>query len=176
MGEVEERIRETRQACRHFAMLYFQFCRTLVEEFGEEVAFRIAQKSIFNLSLDRTDRIRDYALEEGIATGVEEFRQVNDLPYAAWKCWEPAMGGMRCPYAQQWVTYYDAFPWFRRFASMYCDVIDTTNIENFTRTHSHRITSNLLWGDPACDREYFESEEVKGGKFTYGSRPAEDVL
>jgi hypothetical protein len=50
---------------------------------------------------------------------------------------------------------------------MYCDVIDTTNIENFTRTTSHRITKNLLWGDDECSREYFESEPVKQGKFTY---------
>ena len=77
------------------------------------------------------------------------------------------MGGLRCPYAQQWVGYYEAYPWFRRFASLYCDVIDTTNIENFSRTLSHRITANLLWGDPSCEREYFPSDAVAQGHFTY---------
>jgi hypothetical protein len=75
---------------------------------------------------------------------------------------------MRCPYAETWTGYFRDYPWFRRFASLYCDVIDTTNIENFTRTTSHRITKNLLWGDASCEREYFESEKVKRGIFTYG--------
>jgi hypothetical protein len=95
---------------------------------------------------------------------------VNDLPFIAWSAWDPSMGGVRCPYAEAWLGYFEEYPWFKRFASLYCDVIDTTNIENFSRTTSHRITKNLLWGDASCEREYFESEDVKSGKFTYGSR------
>jgi hypothetical protein len=166
-------LREVRKACRHFAMLYFNFCRTLVETLGEDTAFALAKRAIFNLSLDRTDRIRKRALDEGLDTTLENFAAVNDLPFTAWKDWEPGMDEVRCPYAQAWIGYYDEHPWFKRFASMYCDVIDTTNIENFSRRMSHRITSNLLWGDPSCEREYFESEEVRLGGFTYGKRDAD---
>lgn len=163
-------IRDTRLAARHFGMLYFRFCKIMVETLGEEAAFPLVQKTVFELSLDRTDRIRAKALSQGLEPTLDNFQQVNDLPYAAWKKWTPDMGGVRCPYAEIWLGYYEEYPWFKRFASLYCDVIDTTNIENFSRTTSHRITRNLLWGDSDCDREYFESEKVKQGLFTYGKK------
>ncbi|MDR1972274.1 MAG: L-2-amino-thiazoline-4-carboxylic acid hydrolase [Treponema sp.] len=169
-GEKVTAIQEVRLACRQFAMLYFQFCKTLVEAFGEEGALPLAQKTIFRLSLDRTDRIRQKAEEAGLAPTVDNFARLNDLPFAAWQEWTPEMGGLRCPYAETWGQYYEDHPWFKKFASLYCDVIDTTNIENFSRTTSHRITANLIWGDPACEREYFESDAVKNGVFTYGCR------
>jgi hypothetical protein len=161
---------EVRKAARHFAMLYFNFCKTLVETLGEEQAFSLVQKAIFDLSLDRTDRMREKALAKGLELTQANFAAVNDLPTIAWRKWEPSSGEVRCPYAEAWLKYYKQYPWFKRFAPLYCDVIDTTNIENFSRTTSHRITKNLLWGDEDCDREFFESETVKAGKFTYGTR------
>ncbi|MDR3139866.1 MAG: L-2-amino-thiazoline-4-carboxylic acid hydrolase [Treponema sp.] len=161
---------DVRQACRQFAMLYFNLCRTLVEALGEEAAFPLVQKTIFHLALDRTDRSRAKALAQDLVPSLENFPLVNDLPFIAWKEWKPEDGGVRCPYAEAWLGYYEVYPWFKRFASMYCDVIDTTNIENFSRTTSHRITRNLLWGDLSCEREYFESEKIKRGIFTYGER------
>ncbi|MDR1931187.1 MAG: L-2-amino-thiazoline-4-carboxylic acid hydrolase [Spirochaetales bacterium] len=163
-------ITDVRLACRQFAMLYFRFCKTLVETVGEEAALPLAQKTVFELSLDRTDRSRAKALEAGLPPILENFPKVNDLPSVAWDAWKPQMGGVRCPYAETWLEYIRDYPWFGRFASLYCDVIDTTNIENFSRTMSHRITKNLLWGDSCCEREYFESDKVKEGVFTYGQR------
>jgi hypothetical protein len=61
-------------------------------------------------------------------------------------------------------------------ASLYCDVIDTTNIENFSRTTSHRLTQNLLWGDRSCEREYFESDAVQQGTYTYGKRKEKSIV
>jgi hypothetical protein len=161
-------IRELRLACRQFAMLYFHFCKALVETLGEEAALPLVQKAVFTLSLDRTGRTRAKALAQGLEPTWENFSKVNDLPSAAWEGWDPGMGGCRCPYAETWLGYFDTAPWFKPFASLYCDVIDTTNIENFSRTTSHRLTRSLLWGDPVCEREYFESEAVKRGVFTYG--------
>ena len=160
-------IKDLRLACRQFAMLYFNFCKSLKDELGDEKAFPLVQKTIFNQSLDRTNRARKRAEEQGLETNLENFPKVNDLPSDAWTHWEPEMGGVRCPYAEVWLEYYSEHPWFKRYASLYCDVIDTTNIENFTRTLSHKITKNLLWGDATCEREYFESEAVKKGCFTY---------
>ncbi|MCL2497537.1 MAG: nitroreductase family protein [Symbiobacteriaceae bacterium] len=165
---------EVRRAARHFAMLYFNFCHTLVQTYGEDVAFPLVQKAVFNLSLERTDLNRARALAAGASLDLEAFTTFNDLPTIGWSAWDESMGGMRCPYAEQWVTYYPDHPWFAKFASLYCDVIDTTNIENFSGTLSHRITKNLLWGDTACDREYFLSEEVQQGNFTYGTRDQAD--
>ena len=161
---------EVRKAARHFAMLYFNFCHTLVQIYGEETAFPMVQKTVFNLSLERTDRNRARALQAGADLDLESFNAFNDLPTVGWSAWDESMGGVRCPYAQQWVTYYEEHPWFKRFASLYCDVIDTTNIEVFSGCLSHRITKNLLWGDDECDREYFESEQVKQGVLSYGVR------
>jgi hypothetical protein len=155
---------DVRLACRQFAMLYFRFCKTLVE------ALPLVQKTLFELSLDRTDRTREKAPSVALPPTLENFPRVNDLPSVAWEAWKPETGEVRCPYAQAWLGYFRDYPWFRRFASLYCDVIDTTSIENFSRTTSHRITKNLLWGDDSCEREYFESDAVKKGIFTYGTR------
>ena len=164
-----ENVKEVRKACYQFALLYFHFCKTIVDTLGEEIAFTVVQKTIFELSIDRSNKMRAQAEASGLEPVFENFRKVTDLARSGWDGWQPSMGGVRCPYAEVWLTYYDGYPWFKRFAPLFCDVIDTTNIENFTKTTSHRLTKNLLWGDSECVREYFESDQVKQGKFTYGS-------
>lgn len=168
--DIQDKVFEVRRACKQFAMQYFHMCKNLVEALGEEEALPVVQKTVFELSLDRSDRMRAKALENKLEPTLENFRKVSDLAFIGWSGWEPSMGGVKCPYAEVWLGYYDQYPWFKRFASLYCDVIDTTNIENFTRTTSHRITKNLLWGDNECTREYFESADVAAGNFTYGRR------
>ncbi|MDR3280990.1 MAG: L-2-amino-thiazoline-4-carboxylic acid hydrolase [Synergistaceae bacterium] len=174
MSEIDSERRETveqiRMACRQFARMYFNFCKTLVEQMGIEAATPLIQRAIFNLSLDRTDRMRSRAAAAGLECTFENFGGLNDLPAIGWYDWTPEMGGVRCPYAEVWLEYFETNPWFKPLASLYCDVIDTTNIENFTQSLSHRITHNLLWGDSSCEREYFPSEEVAGGALTYGAR------
>jgi hypothetical protein len=171
MGEEKKaEVADVRAACRQFAMLYFHFCKVLVEALGEEKALPLVQQAIFELSLDRTDGTRSRASAQGLEFNLENFGKVNDLPSVAWDEWDPASGEVRCPYAQQWLSYYETYPWFKKMASLYCDVIDTTNIENFSRTTSHRLIKNLLWGDTECVREYFESDAVKQGNLSYGKR------
>ena len=160
-------IKELRLVSKQFAMLYFHFCKSLRDALGEEEAFPLVRKTIFELSLDRSDGARERAKALGLETTLENFPKVNDLPKAGWTGWKPDMGGVLCPYAEVWLGYYKENPWFKRFASLYCDVIDTTNIENFTRTLSHKVTKNLLWGDDSCEHDYFESDAVKKGNFTY---------
>lgn len=160
----EQAILEVRKECRQFAMQYYHFCATLVESLGEEAAITLAQKAVFSLSRDRSLLLREKAETMGLALTPESFLSVNDLPMCAWT---NEYGGMVCPYAETWLTYIGDSPWFARFASLYCDVIDTTNIEVFSGELSHRITKNLLWGDDCCDREYFPSDAVKNGRLTY---------
>ncbi|MCL2548912.1 MAG: hypothetical protein FWE76_07110, partial [Symbiobacteriaceae bacterium] len=101
---------QVRRAARHFAMLYFNLCRVLVEKCGEETALPVIQKVIFKLSLDRTDRNRCRALQAGASLDLESFNSFNDLPTIGWSAWEESMGGVRCPYAEQWLTYYEKYP------------------------------------------------------------------
>ena len=161
-------LKDLRLISRQFALLYFHFCKSLKDALGDEAAFPVVQKTVFNLSIDRTNRTRKKAIEQGLETNVDNFPKVNDLPSIAWSLWEPEMGGVRCPYAEVWLDYFPENQWFKRYASLYCDVIDTTNIENFTRSFSHKILKNLVWGDSSCEREYFESDDVKNGNFTFG--------
>ena len=163
-------LNDLRLACRQFGMVYFHFCKCLRDALGEEKALPLVQQTIFEFSLDRTDGARERAAAQGLETTLENFPKVNDLASAGWTHWRPEMGGYECPYAEVWLGYFPANPWFKSFASLFCDVIDTTNIENFSRTLSHKITKNVLWGDAACEREYFESDAVKKGAFTYGKR------
>jgi hypothetical protein len=166
---VPAQVKEVRKACYQFALQYFYFSKSLVDALGVEKALPVVRSTIFNLSIDRSNRMREKAKELGLETTLENFGKVSDLARSGWDGWTPELGGVKCPYAEIWVTYFDEHPWFKQFASLYCDVIDTTNIENFTRTTSHRITKNLLWGDDECTREYFESEQVKQGIFTYAN-------
>jgi hypothetical protein len=163
-------VNESRKACYQFAMQYFHFCKSLVDILGEEKALPVVQQTVFELSLDRTDKMRARAVEQGLEPTLANFRKVSDLARSAWDGWTPSLGGVKCPYAEVWMKYFDEYTWFKRFSAHFCDVIDTTNIENFTRTTSHRITKNLLWGDEDCEREYFESDKVKQGEYTYGVR------
>lgn len=163
--ECDQTVAEVRKACRQFAMLYFHFSKVLVEEFGPDKAKELINKAIFELALDRTDQIRVRAKEQGLEFSPENFKRLSDLPFSGWVI---ELGRNHCPYAETWTKYYEQYPWFRELAPFYCDVIDTTNIENFTRKLSHKITGNVLNGDATCERIYFPSEDVKGGKFTYG--------
>lgn len=162
----EDAIREVRKGSRQFALLYFHFCKTLVEELGEEKATPLIQKAIFELGIDRSEQLRERANEQGLEPTKENFMAVTDLPFIGWV---KALGKNHCPYAETWVKYYDAYPWFQKLAPLYCDVIDTTNIENFTHQLSHRITQNVLTGGESCERVYYPDENVAAGGFTYGS-------
>lgn len=164
---VHEAVQEVRKACRQFAMLYFHFSKVLIEELGEEKAKPLIQKAVFELALDRSEQLREKAQEAGLAYTMENFIRISDLPLIGWV---KELGRNHCPYAETWMKYFDEYPWFSSIAPLYCDVIDTTNAENFTRCQSHRITENVLTGGNSCEREYFESLPVAKGVFTYGKQ------
>ena len=169
-GTVEKKLMvdQVRKAARQFAMQYFHFCKTLYERFGHDVAKDIVRQTVFELAVDRSDQIRAKSLAKGkAADSVENFMGDIDLPFQGWI---PEWGEDHCPYAEVWRTYFDEYPWFREFAPFYCDVIDTTTIENYSKRLSHRITNNVILQGSACTREYFESESVKKGEYTYGSK------
>lgn len=165
--EYEDAVEQVRKACRQFAMLYFHFAKILVEEFGEEKAAPLIQKAIFELAIDRSGQLRDKAEQSNLDFTMETFMKITDLPTIGWV---KELGKDHCPYAQTWVKYYDEFPWFRKLAPLYCDVIDTTNAENFTQCLSHKITKNVLTGGETCEREYFPSKPVSEGVLTYGKK------
>ncbi|MBO5198496.1 MAG: hypothetical protein J6B85_08270 [Lachnospiraceae bacterium] len=164
----EQMIEEVRKGCIQFARLYFHFVKVLYDTYGHDRAKELVRQAIFELALDRSDALREKALKAGLkAESRADFNQVTDLPTCGWV---KERGKNHCPYAECWRSYFEEYPWFQEFALYYCDVIDTTNIENFSRCLSHRITQNVLQEGESCERIYFESEEVKAGKFTYGSR------
>ena len=166
--ERRQMVYEIRKAARQFAMLYFHFCKTLYDTFGLERTKELVRQTIFELAVDRSDEMRAKARAEGVCFDtVKDFRSVTDLP----KCgWVPEWGADHCPYGQVWREYAKEYPWFLELAPYYCDVIDTTTIENFSRHLSHRLVQNVIISGESCEREYFESEKVREGAFTYGSK------
>ena len=159
---------QIRLAARQFAMLYFHFVKVLYDSFGAEKAKELVRQTVFDQAVDRSDQMRKKAKEWDLPTeSLESFRLVSDLPRCGWI---PEWGEDHCPYAEVWREYVKEYPWFREFATFYCDVIDTTTVENFTRTLSHRITANVINGGDRCTREYFEKDEVKEGRYTYGKK------
>lgn len=169
-GQVEraQMVEEIRKAARQFGMLYFHFCKTLYELLGMEKTKELVRQTVFELAVDRSNQLREKAQSQGKGTDtVEEFMDVIDLPLCGWI---PQWGADHCPYAETWRTYFEEYPWFRELAPYYCDVIDTTTIENFTRSLSHKINQNVILEGESCERVYFESEDVKKGKYTYGRK------
>ena len=159
---------QIRKAARQFAMQYFHFCKTLYERYGHDTAKDIVRQTVYELAVDRSDQIRAKSLAAGRkADNVDDFMTDIDLPFQGWI---PEWGEDHCPYAEVWRTYFDQYPWFREFGPFYCDVIDTTTIENYTKCLSHRITQNVILEGDKCTREYFASEAVKEGKYTYGEK------
>lgn len=162
-----EAVLEVRKACRQFAMLYFHFSKVLVETLGEEKAKKIIQQAIFELSVDRSEQLKQRAEELGLPLTMETFQKISDLPKIGW---DKKLGKDHCPYAVEWMRHFQDYPWFKQIAPLYCDVIDTTNAEVFTGCMSHKITENVLKGGETCRRRYFLSEKVKHGEYTYGVR------
>lgn len=166
-GTVDKKLMvdQIRLAARQFAMLYFHFVKVLYETYGAEVAKELVRQTVFEQAVERSDILRKKAIAEGKKTDtVSDFMSVIDLPFCGWI---PQWGEDHCPYAEIWRGYIKEYPWFCEFATFYCDVIDTTTIESFTRHISHRITQNVIIEGQSCEREYFESEAVKNGGFTY---------
>lgn len=161
----KEAVDEVRKACKQFAMLYFNFVKTLVERYGIDAAKEIIQVTLFGLALERSNAMRDRAYELGIDCTVETMKEVTDIPFLGW---DELKGKDHCPYAEQWNKYYADYPWFKEFAPFYCDVIDTTNYENFTRTVTQKITKNVLCENNVCERVFLEKDDLKQGQYTYG--------
>ncbi len=163
----KQEVDQIRRAARQFAMQYFHFSKTLYDEFGKDTAKKLVQQTIFNLASDRANQMRKRAISEGKKTDtVEDFMAVIDLPFDGWI---PEWGEDHCPYAEVWRGYIKDYPWFAEFAPFYCDVIDTTTIETFTHRLSHKITQNVINSGTACLRNYYESNRVEKGEYTYGS-------
>lgn len=169
-GTVDKKVmvEQIRLAARQFAMLYFHFTKVLYETYGVEKAKDLVRQAVFEQALDRSEIMREKAIAEGKGTDtLEDFMDVSDLPFCGWI---PQWGEDHCPYAEIWRRYIGQYPWFQEFATFYCDVIDTTTIENFTKHLSHKITQNVITKGQSCERKYFESEAVKGGRLTYEKR------
>lgn len=168
-GEVsrEREVDQIRKAARQFALLYFHFSKVLYDQFGLEKAKDIIRQVVFEQAVDRAEQLRQQAKALGNGTDtVEDFHKNIDLPFDGWIA---EWGENHCPYGEIWREYSKQYPWFKELAPFYCDVIDTTTIEHFTGHLSHRITQNVILEGTECRREYFESDKVKKGEYTYGT-------
>ncbi len=151
-------IADLRQACFHFADLYFHFAKVLVDALGPARGMALIEAAVRHRAAERGAAMRKSAIASGVPLTVEGWRQVTDIPFLAW---DPALGRLTCPYAAAWLPRFEAEPWFRAVACRYCEVNDAAVTETFTGTTTQRITRNVLAGDATCEREYFP---LKGGR------------
>ena len=164
--ERNDAVREVRNMAFQFADLYFTFVAELRERFGEEQALEIATRVLFRRAAERALDMVRRAEAEGIERVPENIIKMTDVPFLGW---DASFGRDTCPYGAAWNRRITETPWFRRFACLYCDVTDTTIAEIFTGSCSHKLYHNVVLGDDACEREYFPSEMVKSGTYTYGT-------
>ena len=157
---------EVRNMAFQFSDLYFTFVTEQRERLGEEETVQIATHVIFRRAAERALDMVRRAKEQGVARVPENIIKMTDVPFLGW---DESLGRDTCPYGAAWNRRIAENPWFRRFACLYCDVTDTTIAEIFTGCCSHKLYRNVVLGDETCEREYFPSDEVKTGKYTYGT-------
>ncbi|NPV53225.1 MAG: hypothetical protein HPY71_06855 [Firmicutes bacterium] len=145
-------VSEIRQACFHFADLYFHFSRVLIDELGYEKGRALIEKAVRNRAVERGERLRKRAIEQNLPLTLETWAKITDIPFRGW---DKSLGRMCCPYATAWLPRFEENPWFREIAELYCNVNDPQVTETFTGNTSQRITRNVLRGDETCEREYF---------------------
>ena len=161
----EYAVEQVRCMASQFADLYFMFVKELRERFGDDTATEIATRVLFLRAQERANEMIVRAEASGTARIWENIGSMTDVPFLGW-C--PERGRDHCPYGEAWNKRIKENPWFRPYASLYCDVTDTTIGEIFTADHSHKLYKNVVLGDDSCEREYFPDENVKSGKLTYG--------
>lgn len=155
---------EVRMMAIQFADLYFTFVDELRSEFGEEHALKIAQRVLYRRACERAEKMIKRAAELNLPRTPENITKTSDVPYLGW---DLSLGVDHCPYGMAWNRHIKEHEWFRKFARLYCDVVDTTIAEVFTGNCSHELYENVVLGDCRCARRYFPDEEVICGKRTY---------
>jgi len=166
----DKAISEVRLACSQFADLYYFFVKILREELGPETAKELCRKALFARAFERGMAMRAKAAAQGIKGTPENINSFKDIPYLGWV---KAYGKHHCPYGESWLQRIEAEPWFREFASFYCDVNDTTVGEVFLQDHSHKILKNVVNGDATCARSYYPDPKVADGEYTYADRASD---
>ena len=164
--ELSAEAKASRALAIQLADLYFEFVKELRDEFGDEVTKKLVTKVLFNRAYERAQGSIKRAEERNLPRTWENINVVTDVPLAGWVS---ALGKNHCPYGMAWNKRIEENPWFREYASLYCDVTDTTIGEVFTGDHTHKLYENVVLGDEHCLRTYTESDDVKNGIFTYGN-------
>ena len=159
-------VSEVRNMAFQFSDLYFTFVSELRERLGDEEAEKITTRVIFRRAAERAFDMIRRAEAGGIARVPENIIKMTDVPFLGW---DASFGRDTCPYGAAWNRRIAENPWFQRYACLYCDVTDTTIAEIFTGCYSHKLYHNVVLGDETCERDYYLSEDVKNGKYTYGA-------
>ncbi len=94
--------------------------------------------------------MRERAHENGDELIADNIISTTDVPFLGWV---PEFEELHCPYGASWLLRFEENPWFKKFASLYCDVTDTTVAEVFTGDTSHKITKTF-YGEIKVVKEY----------------------
>lgn len=162
-------ISQVRDMAFSFGELYFAFVSEMYYELGDEKTMEIVSSLLFKRAKERAVIMIRKAEELNMERIPENINKLSDVPRLGW---DETLGCDHCPYGLIWRNRIKHAPWFEKYASQYCEITDTTIAEVFTGCYSHKITKNVVWGNDSCEREYFVSDSVKNGIYTY-SKPVE---
>jgi nitroreductase len=173
------------RALRRGALIYHYFCRTLVEELGEEKGKELIRKAVDAYGERIGQDAKNKAEERGLALVPDNFQ--SDLPDEAWKTEEVIVDGeerMRihyCPLASEWLEWGDP-----EIARLYC-YVDQAKMKGFNPAFEYIHVKNLLDGDPYCElvirekrgRTLEEDSEPDAGdsvNWVFGKYTRDDLL
>lgn len=142
----DECVKDVRQACYHFANLYYHFAKVIIDELGKEKGRELIKRAVKNFAVERGLKVRKKAIEMGLQLSPQNLRKVTDIPLIAWDSPE----GFYCPYGDVWKQKGDIG---REVGFIYCEVNDTTLFETYCPEWKQiKFTKHVLWGDGHCDR------------------------
>lgn len=156
---------QVREMAFSFGELYFSFVSEMYDEFGDEKTTEMVTRILFKRAKERALIMIEKAEQLKMERIPENINKLSDVPRLGW---DESLGCDHCPYGLIWRNRISNAIWFEKYARLYCDVTDTTIAEVFTGCYSHKITKNVVSKDDSCEREYFISEKVKNGIYTYG--------
>jgi hypothetical protein len=153
----EECTAEVRLIARRTALLFSAFAETLLDEFGEEMAYRLISKAIWGYGQSCGSAVLAEVERLGLPVSQENFDKARDLPHLGWEgdSLTTAEGEVHpivtfCPLAE---TFMSLGPRAQRYGRLYCNV-DQAKQQAYNPAVECVHVRNVLDGDPFCEFQY----------------------
>ncbi len=143
--------RETTRMADLFALLYYHFGNSILDELGERKGSRLIERAVRSFALDRGRRMRRGLVAKGKKPNWKNLGQANDLP--EYTFWNDKQGRTHCPFADIWE---EKGRRGQRLGLLYCNTNDPWKLKGYNpNARIWRWVKNRNLGDKVCDGQEY---------------------